>query len=122
MYADISKPPPPLPQPHLQEIQPGLSLLAPLTRCGQGGPGIIILVPDATTGLKIEKGVPSPVVKWTEEGFAVAELQASAFAGDTGSLKQAVESLKQYKSCEPKEKIGLVGRSPTLFSWAPIDG
>ena len=110
MYGDISKPPQPLPQPRLHEIQPGLCLLPPLTRSGQGGPGIIVIVSDGTPSLRIEKGVPSPLLKWAEEGYAVAEVKAFTLAGNAEVLKQAVEALNQCKECETKEKMGLVSK------------
>lgn len=110
MYADISKPPPPLPQPQLKNVSRGLSVLPPLTRCKKAGPGIIILVPDGSPSVQIEKGVPSLSLKWAEEGYAVAEVQASYFGGEDGlSLKRAIDALKKCNDCSSTEKVGLVG-------------
>lgn len=115
MYADISKPPPALPQPNLQNISAGLSVLPPLTRCKQAGPGVIILVPDGTPSVQIEKGVPSLSLKWAEEGYAVAEVQASYFGGEDGSsLKRAVDALKDCAECSSADRVGLIGRSSAL--------
>ena len=113
MYDDISKPPKPLPQPDLRNIAPGLNILPPLTRSGQAGPGVIILVPNGTPSVKIEQGVPSLALKWAEEGYAVAEIQSSCFTAEEASpLKQAIEALEKCTECSSTEKVGLIGESP----------
>lgn len=112
MYADISKPPPPLAQPQLKDISQGLNILPPLTRCKEAGPGVIILVPDGSPSVQIEKGVPSLSLKWAEEGYAVAEVQASYFEGeDSSSLKRAIDALKDCAECSSADRVGLVGES-----------
>lgn len=123
MYADISKPPAPLPQPDLQNICPGLNLLPPLTRRQQAGPGIIIVVPDGSPSVQIEKGVPSLSLKWAEEGYAVAEVQSSSFADESSAspLKQAIDVLKDCAQCSSTEKVGLVGRPFDIFSFPPLN-
>lgn len=110
MYNDITKPAPPLPSPELTEVIPGVRLLRPLSRRGTG-PGVIILGSDHHDSLAIEQGVPSPSVKWAEEGYAVVEIQAKAFAAGKNDLVQhAVEALQECEKCEPKDKVGLVGQ------------
>jgi carboxymethylenebutenolidase len=110
MYADISKPPKALPQPNPQEIRPGLTLQTPLTRCGKGGPGIITLVPDVVDKTRTHlEGVPSLLIKWAEEGYVVAEIQASALAADQGVLQHAISALQQCERCEGTDRIGLIG-------------
>lgn len=110
MFNDISKPPPPLPSPELTEVMPGVSLLRPLSRLGTG-PGIIILTHNYEDPLAIIEGVPSPLVKWAEEGYAVVEIQARALRTGAGHIiKAAVEALRDCDKCEPKDKIGLVGQ------------
>lgn len=109
MFNDISKPPPPLPSPELTEVMPGVSLLRPLSRLGTG-PGVIILTHDYEDSLAIKEGVPSPLVKWAEEGYAVIEIQAAALGTNKGHvIKSALETLRDCEKCEPKDKIGLVG-------------
>lgn len=116
MYADISKPPPALPQPQLQDVSPGLRLMTPLLRKQQAGPGVIILVPEGTPGVKIEEGVPSLSQKWAEEGYVVAEVQPSYFEQDgQSSLKQAVDALKNCDQCSSADKVGLIGMSTVFF-------
>lgn len=109
MFNDISKPAPPLPSPELTEVKRGISLLRPLSRLGTG-PGIIILTHDYKDSLAINEGVPSPLVKWAEEGYAVIEIQSTALSANEGHIiKLAIETLRDCDKCEPKDKFGLVG-------------
>lgn len=109
MFNDISKPPPPLPSPELTEVMPGVSLLQPLSRLGTG-PGIILLTHNYEDPLAIVEGVPSPLVKWAEEGYTVVEIQARALRTGAGHIiKAAVEALRGCDKCEPKDKVGLIG-------------
>src|SRR6478752_7457284 len=105
MYADISKPPAPLPQPKPQAIADGITLLPPLSRLGHG-PGLVILHPDSEKHLEITQGVPSVLVKWAEEGYAVVEIQARALKGDV--LRTAVEALRGCEGFVNGSKIGLI--------------
>lgn len=109
LYGDITKPAPPLPQPDLQKLRPGVSLLLPLSRRGHG-PGLIVLVPDHTNQLSIQNGVPSPLIKWAEEGYVVIEIQESAIAGgrDTDTLKEAIDAIFSSEKCDQKEKVGVI--------------
>lgn len=114
MLADVTKPPAPLPSADLHILSDGVSLLPPLSRVGIG-PGLILLLPDDDKNLRaIIEGVPSPLTKWCEEGYAVVAIQSRALRdGDTAlnSLRTAVEALKACLKCKPKDKIGLVGMS-----------
>lgn len=108
-YNDISKPPPPLPSPVLTAVLPGVSLLQPLSRRGTG-PGMIILTTDYGESLAITDGVPSPLVKWAEEGYTVVEIKAEALkAASIDLIRSAIETLYACDVCEPKDKIGLTG-------------
>ncbi|KAI1336033.1 hypothetical protein F5Y15DRAFT_216535 [Xylariaceae sp. FL0016] len=117
MYADITKPPAPLPTPQLTALSPGLSLLLPLTRRGTG-PGLIVLTPDSEDQLSIKEGVPSPLIKWAEEGYTVVEIQAAAVIGKNPFevLRQAVRALEKCEKCEFNEKVGLVAYGPELWN------
>ncbi|CAN8106319.1 unnamed protein product [Discula destructiva] len=115
MYNDITKAPPPLPSPELTTIQPGIAHLRPLSRRGVG-PGIIILTANYQDSLAIVEGVPSPLVKWAEEGYTVVEIQAQALRTDASqTIKLAIEALTSCEKCEPKNQIGLVAYEPE--SW-----
>ncbi|KAJ9642680.1 hypothetical protein H2204_002328 [Knufia peltigerae] len=118
-YNDITKPPPPLPSVDLKELKPGVSLLLPLTRRGYG-PGLIVLTTDTNDPLAIKDGVPSHLVKWAEEGYAVVGIEERAFAasGDVSTLllTLAVDALAKCDKCEPKGIIGLVAYVPSLWN------
>jgi carboxymethylenebutenolidase len=115
MYADITKPPAPLPSPDLQKLAHGIALLPPLSRRGTG-PGLILLTtPEATDdSITITDKSPSPLVKWAEEGYAVVQIPDSVleFVSAEDALKEAVKGLDSCAKCEPKDKVGLVGESP----------
>ncbi|KAL1852097.1 hypothetical protein Daus18300_012309 [Diaporthe australafricana] len=116
MFNDISKPPPPLPSPELTEVMPGVSLLLPLSRLGTG-PGMIILTNDYKDSLAINEGVPSPLVKWAEEGYAVVEIQATALSTSKEHvIKSALETLRDCDKCKTKDKVGLVAYEPELWN------
>lgn len=108
MFQDITKPPPPLPQVELKQLDAGVSVLSPLIRRGTGPP-LIILAADNEDSTKIVEGVPSHLIKWAEEGYTVAEIQRQALEKDAaGTLKRSIEALRANPKCEPKDKIGLV--------------
>ncbi|PYH80561.1 LEA domain protein [Aspergillus uvarum CBS 121591] len=108
---DISKPPAPLPSINLTRLGPGFSFLLLLSRRGQG-PGLILLVPNTDHSLDIIDGVPSPLIKWAEEGYSVVELQEQALAGVSGhdAFTIALDALAASKDCD-NGKIGLIGMS-----------
>jgi carboxymethylenebutenolidase len=108
MYADISKPPKALPSAEPKKLDGGLSLLPPLTRRGHG-PGLIVLVAQSADKLMHDGGVPSPLMKWAEEGYTVVEIPSSAWTADASPLKAAVAAIKECENYEDTGKFGLVG-------------
>lgn len=112
-YADITKPPAPLPSAKLQFLKPGFSLQPPLTRLGSG-PGLILLTtPDIyDEQLKQRDDAPTAVLKWAEEGYTVAQISASAI--NTSNIKsvlsEAITAFDKCEACQPKDKIGLIGK------------
>ncbi|KAK1522246.1 carboxymethylenebutenolidase [Colletotrichum costaricense] len=122
MYADISKPPAPLPKAEPQCISEGVTLLPPLSRRGYGK-GLIILQHDSTQHLDIVEGVPSALIKWAEEGFVVVEIQAKALTNPslaTDVLQTALKALKDCSKLEKDSRFGVVAFDPTL--WNKIAG
>ncbi|KAF7716731.1 Uncharacterized protein PECH_008658 [Penicillium ucsense] len=108
MFNDISLPPPPLPASERTQLAPGIARLLPLSRRGYG-PGLILLGPDTDQPTQIVDGVPSHLVKWAEEGYAVVEIQRQALVDrPKEALTQAVEALEACDKCIPKDKIGLI--------------
>ena len=108
-YADISQPAKPLPTADVETIDSNLGLQSPLTRRGGPGPGLILIVPEAAKGAVTHDGVPSPLLKWAEEGYCVAEVTADNHVDKT--MSDALEVLEQSTHCEPKDRVGLVGKS-----------
>ncbi|KXH53403.1 hypothetical protein CNYM01_01148 [Colletotrichum nymphaeae SA-01] len=121
MYADISKPPAPLPQSELQTIGSGISTLSPLSRRGVG-PGLILLVPSVDNALAIEEGVPALPLKWAEEGYTVIAIQPSAFeSGARETLDLAIQTFRNSDKCDTKDVVGLVAYEPEMWNTvAPI--
>lgn len=100
-----------LPVPNMQEHAPGIYLAQPLSRKGVG-PGMIILSSSPNIGnLRLENGVPSPLLKWAEEGYTVVAVCPGALQGDQDGIASAIEALFVCESCQPKGKVGIVGRS-----------
>lgn len=113
-FGDITQPAPSLPRPQLKEFRKGFAQLLPLSRRGHG-PGLIILVADHDKQLSIENGIPSPLMKWAEEGYVVIELQSSALA-DENIIQEAVDAIKTCEKCDQKERIGIVAYEPRLWN------
>ncbi|KAH9886781.1 hypothetical protein F4778DRAFT_757716 [Xylariomycetidae sp. FL2044] len=114
MSSNPTAPPPPLPEAQMSVIDTDLSLLLPLTRRGHG-PGLIALCPNTTEDpCSIKDGVPSPMIKWAEEGFAVVEIRMQALESRSPQevLRLSLDALTKCDKCEPKDKIGLVAYAP----------
>ncbi|KAJ0416168.1 hypothetical protein BJY00DRAFT_292231 [Aspergillus carlsbadensis] len=113
-------PVPPLPEPNLTKPAEGLSLLQPLSRLGTG-PGMIILTPNfpADTHLKIEHGVPSPLIKWAEESYTTVQIEESALDNNAhDAMHKAVSTINSSTACEPKGSIGLVAYTASAYAKA----
>ena len=118
-----------LPTAELKELAPGVTLLPPLSRRGYG-PGLIIVLPNGTPNYKAggtlcEDGVPPPLLKWSEEGFAVVQILEGAFdAADTPDeiFYLAVSGLTNCPECHDEDGIGLVGNQDQTCSFFFTDG
>lgn len=110
-YADITKPPAPLPSAKIQLLSPGVSLQPPLTRLGSG-PGLIILTSDEIYDEHVEQrdDAPTAVLKWAEEGYTVVQISTTAIeASDIKTVfDEALNALEGCDACQPKDKVGLV--------------
>jgi carboxymethylenebutenolidase len=110
-YADITKPPAPLPSAKLQVLRPGVSLQPPLTRLGSG-PGIILFTTDDIYDEEVTQrdDAPTAVLKWAEEGYTVFQISATSIeSSELGKvLNEAVEAFERCDACQPKTKVGLV--------------
>lgn len=100
--------PSPSPAVHLVKLSPGLHLLSPLSRRGHG-PAMLLLTADHADQLTVASGVPSSMVKWAEEGYVVAEIQASALKmAGAECIGSALAAIKGSAACS-SSKVGLVG-------------
>ncbi|EHY58466.1 hypothetical protein ABEF92_007629 [Exophiala dermatitidis] len=112
-----------LPTAELVKIDSHISLLPPLSRRGYG-PGLIIVLPDDTPtytdgGTVCEDGIPPPLLKWAEEGFAVLEIREAALR-DTNSVQnvvdKAVAALEQCKQCRSDGGIGMIVYDSSIWN------
>lgn len=107
MPAELTKLPETLPEPRVQHLSLGMKLL-PLSRRGVG-PGLILLAPESIDDpLNIARDVPSSLVEWSEEGFAVAEIQPAGMPSLGAVLKTAVGALKACDGYEDTSSIGMI--------------
>jgi carboxymethylenebutenolidase len=109
-----SEPPKPVFPPQPQVFAPGLALLRPLTRKGTG-PGLIVLVDDVAAGIHIRNGVPSPLMKWAEEGYTVIEITSQAWASFSHPIDECVARLGAPGVCEDPDRFGFVCYSESLW-------
>ncbi|KAF4446093.1 hypothetical protein F53441_10241 [Fusarium austroafricanum] len=111
--------PPTLPATRLRQPAANLTILEPLSRRGSG-PGLIILVSEtgkaSDTTLRIDGCVPSPLMKWAEEGYTVAEITEAGLASPGAAISQALSELEGTKSTEPKNVVGIVSYSTALWN------
>lgn len=111
----------PLPVPHLTSVSQGIFLLEPLSRLGHG-PGMIILTSgedDADSAIAIKNYVPSSLIKWAEEGYAVVQIQKSAISDSSNALQKAVDALEFCQTCD-KGNVGIVAYDLDL--WNELQG
>lgn len=122
MYADISKPPAPLPSARLQILRPGVSLQPPLTRRGHGPPLIILTTADETDEVVTHRDdAPTAVLKWAEEGYTVIQISSAAIEsrGVQTLFTEALEAANKCDACQPKEKAGLICQSTIFYPPLP---
>lgn len=100
------------PRTTLKKIASHITLLEPLSRRGQG-PGLVILVQesglidDAST-TRIERGIPSPLMKWAEESYTVVEITQLALEHEPSALKLALAELARCHTTVPKHAVGII--------------
>ena len=121
-YADITKPPAPLPAAKLQVLKPGVSLQPPLTRLGSG-PGLILFTTDDIYDEKLAQrdDAPTAVLKWAEEGYTVVQISAAAVEKSKieDLLTEAVKAIERCDACQPKDKVGVVCKSQVVLKFLP---
>lgn len=109
-----------LPTPTLTSVSDGIFLLEPLSRRGHGPPLILLTSGNDTaeSAIAITNYVPSHMIKWAEEGFAVVQIQKSALQSSQ-PIKQAIDALRQCRTCD-FGKVGLVSYDNDM--WKALSG
>ncbi|KAG6363024.1 hypothetical protein INS49_008119 [Diaporthe citri] len=113
------------PRTTLKKIASHITLLEPLSRRGQG-PGLVVLVQesglidDAST-TRIERGIPSPSMKWAEESYTVVEITQLALEHEPSALKLALAGLEGCHTTVPKHSVGIICYSPELWNRVASD-
>lgn len=102
-----------LPTADLVLVSDSISLLPPLTRKGHG-PGLILVLPEGAPqypegGALCVDGIPPPLLKWAEEGFAVIEIRHGSGIIEKDALQKAVAALEECEKCDTKDGIGMIG-------------
>ncbi|KIX00867.1 uncharacterized protein Z518_09932 [Rhinocladiella mackenziei CBS 650.93] len=112
-----------LPTADISSLGEHISLLPPLSRRGYG-PGLILILPEWTPtysqgGAVCEDGVPPPLLKWAEEGFAVVEIREPAFKEQSVEkevLEKAVTALEACEQCRAEGGIGLIVYDASIWN------
>jgi carboxymethylenebutenolidase len=50
-------------------------------------------------------------MKWAEEGYTVAEITEAGLANPDVAVSQALKELEAARSTEPKNVVGIIGKS-----------
>lgn len=109
--------PVPLPAASLLTIAPNVAVQPPLSRRGSG-PGLVLVVDNGLPlGHSDTTLDPPPLLKWAEEGYAVAQItlnaDTSAFGND---LQRAIDALASLDACSQRGKYGLIAYIPLPIS------
>ncbi|KIW28046.1 uncharacterized protein PV07_07734 [Cladophialophora immunda] len=114
-----------LPTAELVKVSDHISLLSPLSRKGHG-PGLILVLPAGAPryrdgGVVCEDGIPPPLLKWAEEGFAVAEIRGEELTqgsstATTQILTKALAALEACEKCDFNDGVGMVVYDTALWN------
>jgi carboxymethylenebutenolidase len=115
----LSLSPPPLPKTKLTGIKPGITILDPLSRRGEG-PGLLVLVEESgvlgdASDTRIERGIPCPLMKWAEEGYTVVEITQISLEREPDALKLALAELAKSPVVVPKHAFGIICTATQLL-------
>ncbi|KAI1101304.1 hypothetical protein F4804DRAFT_316412 [Jackrogersella minutella] len=100
------------------ELNSRLSIIPPISRQGHG-PGLLLIVDEELDLSKHENILdPPPLLKWAEEGFAVAQLRVgnSNRGIICDGLALALSELSRLPSCDQAEKVGIIIYIPVVES------
>lgn len=104
-----------LPSAALERVADHIVLQPPLSRRGTG-PGIVVFLPlqdplDIATHTTLD---PEPVLKWAEEGFAVAAVTISDDIDIMESINKSISALKAHTNVDVKDNFGIIGERLSL--------
>jgi carboxymethylenebutenolidase len=68
-----------------------------------------VLCSQTADPLAIVDGVPWPLVKWAEEGYAVVGIEPEPLTDAAAALKDALAALRDCADCTSVTKVGIVG-------------
>lgn len=105
-----------LPSAPIRRLGDNLVLQPPLSRRGSG-PGLVLVLPASITKTTVSPLPldPEPVLKWAEEGFAVAAITPSKDIDARQTLNQALDALQALETVDVKDKFAIIGLSPTCI-------
>ncbi|KAL1627707.1 hypothetical protein SLS56_006156 [Neofusicoccum ribis] len=105
--------PVPLPTARPLTISPAVVVQPPLSRRGHG-PGVVLVVSGALPLGHSDKTLdPPPLLKWAEEGYAVAQITLDGDpSGFQRDLRRAIDALASLEECSQKEEYGLITYVP----------
>ena len=101
----------PLPNAPCIRVNSRITIQPPLSRRGVG-PGLLLVVDESLNLEGHEKTLdPPPLLKWAEEGYAVAQILAPNTPGSSlgENLGVALTELKKLESWQPRDKLSLIG-------------
>jgi carboxymethylenebutenolidase len=111
--------PVPLPSSPPIELNRDILIQPPLTRRGIG-PGLIIFLPDPSKLGPSTEVDPEPVMKWAEEGFAVAGVTVSGSDPDFSLiLRQCCDALSALDQINNKETFGVLSKHEIHGNYDP---
>ena len=104
--ADVSY----LPNAPTVELDHGLILQPPLSRCGYG-PGLIILRPNRLADCQDRNDSldPEPLIKWAEESYMAVQITVNAQSHTSELVEAGINIFLSRDECQPKDKFALLG-------------
>lgn len=102
-----------LPSAPLRRLGDHIVIQPPLSRRGSG-PGLVLFLPASINKTTVSPLAldPEPVLKWAEEGFAVAAITPSKDIDTRQTLNEALDALEALEVIDVK-KFAIIGLSPT---------
>ena len=103
-----------LPNAQTVNLEHGLILQPPLSRCGYG-PGLIILRPNKLADCQDRNDSldPEPLIKWAEESYTAVQVTVDEQSHTSELVEVGINILLSRDECQPKDKFALLG----MLNW-----